>query len=94
MSKIDPRTAYSPASTTVSVRNTLPLEQRDQAFAADLHARLEQAHRFANAERGGTRCSHGVDRGDEQLRATGERLQRCSADKRRALTESAGLDRS
>ena len=53
----------------------LPLEQADQAFAADLHPRLEQPDRFADAKRGKCALQHRVDRGDQQLRPLALALQ-------------------
>ena len=57
----------------VRPRIALPLEQRDQALAADLHAGLQQFHRFADTERREHPLKRGVDRGDHQL----WRFQRC-----------------
>ena len=53
----------------VAARIALALEQRSEGFVTDPGARLEQADRFADAERRQHALERGVDGGDQQLRA-------------------------
>ena len=51
----------------IGARIALPLQQPDQAFAPDLHARREQPGRFADAKRGERALEQRVDCGNQQL---------------------------
>ena len=53
----------------------LPLQQRGEAVPADLHPRLELAHRLADAEGGEHALGQGIDGGNQQLRPRAPGLQ-------------------
>ena len=59
----------------IGARIAQPLQQRDQAVAADLHPGFEHPRGFADAKRGEHALQHGGDGGDQQLRFAARHLQ-------------------